>query len=145
MRWSDISFKLTDRSLRQFAGLWLVFVGALALWQWLGHQRPVAGAVLGALAGSVGAAGLIWPRAAWPFYAGLTVVTFPIGWVVSRALIGVLFFGIFTPLGILFHLIGRDALRVKRSRDGSTPGRNTATYWIPKATPTDVRSYFRMS
>ena len=138
MRWSDISFKLSNRSLRQFAVLWLAFLGGLACWQWLGHGRPVAGAILGALALSVGIAGLIWPRAAWPFYVGLTVLTFPIGWVMTRAILGILFLGLFTPIGLLFKLLGRDVLQVKRRAEKTT-------YWAPKRTPSDPRSYLRLS
>ncbi len=138
MRWSDISFKLSSRSLRQFAVLWLAFFGGLACWQWLGHGRTVAGAILGALAVSVAIAGLIWPRAAWPFYVGLTVLTFPIGWVMTRAILGIMFLGLFTPIGLLFKLLGRDALQVKRRAEKTT-------YWASKRTPSDPRSYLRLS
>ena len=33
MQWSDIQFHPPLKTLRQFAGLWLVFFGGLAAWQ----------------------------------------------------------------------------------------------------------------
>ena len=39
MQWSDIQFDPPRKTLRQFAGLWLVFFGGLALWQGSG-ARP---------------------------------------------------------------------------------------------------------
>jgi len=66
------------------------------------------------------------------------VAAFPIGWVVSRLILSTLFFGIFTPVAFVFRLVGRDALqRYRRPQQDSC--------WIPKATATDPRSYFRQS
>ena len=39
MRWSDIQFDPPRKVLRQFAGLWLLFFGGLALWEILGRGR----------------------------------------------------------------------------------------------------------
>ena len=39
MRWSDIQFDPPRKLLRQFAGLWLLFFGGLALWEILGRGR----------------------------------------------------------------------------------------------------------
>jgi hypothetical protein len=65
------------------------------------------------------------------------VLTTPIRIVVSGALLRVMYYGIFTPLALLFRLIGRDALARRRTNAGS--------YWTPKTTPTDMKSYFRQS
>ena len=40
MQWSDIPFDPSRKTLRQFAGLWLVFFGGMALWQALGAGVP---------------------------------------------------------------------------------------------------------
>ena len=65
-------------------------------------------------------------------------ITYPIGWVVSHVVLAVLFLGVFTPVAVLFRLIGRDALARRRPPD-------RATYWLPMPAPDDVRSYFRQS
>ena len=53
-------------------------------------------------------------------------------------MLAVLFYGLFTPVALLFRLIGRDALSLRR-RAG------TASYWKPKPAAPAVRSYFRQS
>jgi hypothetical protein len=63
-------------------------------------------------------------------------VTFPIGWTGSRLLLACLYYGIFTPVGLIFKLIGRDAL-ARRSRPGQL------TYWESKPMSADMRSYLR--
>ena len=135
MKWSDLPLRPDDRTLRQFAGLWVVFFGGMAAWQWLGHDRPTVGLVLAVLAATVGPVGLVWPRAIRPIFVGWIVAVFPIGWVVSLLVLGLLFFVVFTPLGLLFRLIGRDALLLKRRPE-------LATYWTPKPAIAPAR-YFR--
>ena len=39
MQWSDIQFDPPRKTLRQFAGLWLVFFGGMAIWQALVRGR----------------------------------------------------------------------------------------------------------
>ena len=47
-----------------------------------------------------------------------------------------MFFGLFTPIGLVFRLIGRDPLqRARRVRGGIVLG--------PQAGPADVRRYFK--
>ena len=43
MRWSDIQFDPPRKMLRQFAGLWLVFFGGMAIWEILGRGRSGLG------------------------------------------------------------------------------------------------------
>jgi len=138
MRWSDLKLDPPARLLRQFAGLWLVFVGSIALWQGLARERPLAGWILGALALGFGLAGLAWPKSIRPLYVGMTVAAFPIGWLMTRIILFGMFYGLFTPIGFLFKVMGRDALRLKRRKE-------KPTYWLSKSTPSDVRSYFRLS
>jgi hypothetical protein len=66
------------------------------------------------------------------------VLVFPLGWLVSRLLLASVFYGLITPMGFVFRLIGRDALALR-----SHSGQNT--YWQPKPMPDDVRSYYRQS
>jgi hypothetical protein len=125
----------TDRILRQFAGIWLVLFGGFAGWSaYQGHgARSV---VLAVVAMIVGPLGLIRPGAIGPVFAILMTLTRPIGAVVTRIIVGIMFYGLFTPLALLFRLIGRDVLAVKR-REG--PG----SYWTRRQTVADPRRYFR--
>lgn len=128
----------SDRTLRQFAGLWLLVVGGLAGWHGLVRDSHAVALGLGTLAILVGTLGLARPRAVGPLFTGLMLVTYPIGWLVSRILLVVLFYGMFTPVALLFRLIGRDAL-VRRRRPAGP------TYWAAKPEATDVRRYLRQS
>ena len=47
MHWSDIPFDPSRTTLRQFAGLWLVFFGGMALWQALVRGHIGLASILG--------------------------------------------------------------------------------------------------
>jgi Saxitoxin biosynthesis operon protein SxtJ len=134
MRWSDIPFHPNTRTLRQFAVLWVCFFLGMAGWQWFRHDNRTAAAVLAAIS-AVGLWGCWRPGDLRPVFVGWMVLAFPIGWAVSLVMMAVLFYVIFTPLGFLFRLSGRDFLRLRRD-----PGADT--YWEPMALNTDPKSYF---
>ena len=79
----------SNKTLRQFAGLCLLIFGGLAVWQyvWLDHQRLAL--VFAGLALVLGCGGLVWPRGIRPIFLTAMALTMPIGWVVSRLLLGV--------------------------------------------------------
>jgi hypothetical protein len=113
----------------------LVVIGLLAIRAGL-EYGPLTGAAVGVLAVTVSVAGLIRPASVRLLFLVLTLVTLPIGWVVSHALLALTYFVTFAPLALFFRLIGRDAL--KRNFE---PAR--ASYWEPKLTPTDPARYLR--
>ena len=136
MRWSDIPFSPPPKLLRQFAVLWLLFFGSSAAWQGMVRGRPVVASALALVALAVGLAGILRPAAARPIFVGWMVLAFPIGWTVSLLLLGIVYFGIFTPMALVFRLTNRDAL-------GLRPGPEKETYWEPHPAPADIRRYFR--
>ena len=136
MRWSDIQFDPTRKTLRQFAGLWLVVFAGMGLWQALVRGHTSLGTSLGGLALVVGLAGLTRPEWVRLIYVGWMVLAFPIGWSVTQLVLLFLYFGLFTPISLIFRLIGRDPLQRAR-RVG------VESYWTPKPAPVDVRSYFK--
>lgn len=136
MQWSDVPFDPTRKTLRQFAGLWFVFFGGLAIYQAFYGGRTTAGIILGVIALAGGLIGLAAPGWLRPIFVAWMVLAFPIGWTVSLITLAVMYYGLFTPLGLYFRLIGRDPL--ERKLDPSAE-----TYWTPKATPADPRRYFQ--
>ena len=118
MQWSDIQFSPSERTLRQFAGLFLVVFGVLALKEALVRQRPQPAFVYGALALTIGPLGLLKPALVRPIYVGWCVVAFPIGWLVSTTILGLLFYGMFTPIAFVFRIMGRDALALRPTGGG---------------------------
>jgi hypothetical protein len=136
MRWSDIPRSPSTTMLRQFAALWLVFFGGIAAWQWLARGRVGIAAAVAALAIGVGVLGLARPQAVRPIFVGWMILAFPIGWTVSLILLGLVYYGLFLPLGLVFRLLGRDALQLR-------PRPALTTYWTPRSSPADIRRYFR--
>jgi len=129
-------FNPSDRVLRQFAALWIVFFLAIAARQEYHHQRHTVAIVLAVLAVTIGPLGLAWPRIIRPVFTGWMRVTYPIGWVVSRVVLGIIFYGLFTPVAWLFRIMGRDALMLK-------PRPDSGTYWCPKPSASDKAQYMR--
>ena len=138
MQWSDIQRDPDRRTLRQFALIWIVFFAGLAVYQQTVRDRPLAAAILAVLAVTVGPIGLLWPRAVRHIFVTWSVIAFPIGWVVSWIALGLLFYGVFTPIGLLFRLIGRDALMRRRPTGQDT-------YWTATGPPPSASSYFRQA
>jgi hypothetical protein len=136
MQWADIPFRPPERTLRQFAGLWLVFFAAVGCWQGLVQDNPVLGIVCGVLAVVVGSAGLLKPPLVRPLFVGWMILAFPLGWTISRIVLAAAFYGVFTPVGLVFKALGRDPL-ARRSQPGKE------SYWAPKPMPADARSYLR--
>jgi hypothetical protein len=137
MQWSDIQFSPSDRTLRQFAGLFLLVFGGLAAIEAIVRHRPQLAVVYAVLALVVGSVGLVAPRAVRFVYIGWSVVAFPIGWLVSTVVLGVLFYGVFTPIGLAFRAAGRDVLARRRT--------DVDSYWRPKMAAQSSREYFRQS
>ena len=67
----------------------------------------------------------------------LSVVAFPIGFVLSHVLMATIFYLVITPIGLCFRLVGRDALGRKLE-----PGR--ASYWHSRGPARDASSYFKL-
>ena len=72
-----------------------------------------------------------------PLYVGLMVVAAPIGLVISYALMTVIYFGLFVPVGLLFRVLGRDPLQ-------KYPDPNATSYWHVRGTPRAPPSYLRL-
>jgi hypothetical protein len=125
------------RILRQFAAAWLIAFLAFAAHRWFVGQRAFAALVCLILALGVGALGLARPMRVRPLFEIAVAISLPIGWLMTRVVTLFLFFVVFTPLGWLFRLFGRDFLGLRRRR-------SVSTYW--KEFPaSDVETYFRQS
>jgi hypothetical protein len=136
MKWSDIPFDPNRKVLRQFAALWLVFFLALGANQYWWQGRPRLGLALAVVAVLLGLPGLAWPTLLRRVFVAAMVLAFPIGWGVSLLLLAIVYFLVLTPVALFFRLRGRDWL-------GRRPAPDRKSFWEPKQTPLEVRSYFR--
>ena len=136
MKWSDIQFQPTKRVLRQFAAAWLVIFLGLGAYHYLKLEQHTRGIVFAAVALLIGPLGLFKPAAVRWIFVSWMVLAFPAGWLISQLMLAVLFYLVLTPTAVLFRLRGRDLLVRK-------PMPDPVSFWVPKHTPEDVRSYFR--
>ncbi|MBN2561887.1 MAG: hypothetical protein JXQ75_13250 [Phycisphaerae bacterium] len=145
MTTAKLDLNPSPRTLRLFGLTGLVVfpaVAALAYWQKLifsplsegtGHTTGYVLLVLAVYCGSCAAAA---PKLLRPLYVLMSVVFFPIGVVVSHVVMAIVFYLVLTPVGIVFKIIGRDAMT--RKFDPSA-----TTYWVQREPPADVKRYFR--
>lgn len=130
-----IDWNPSPRQLRQFA--WIAPVG-FALVGWTVHRMggalwwPIAGLALGLV---LLVLGLARPLALRPIYVLFMALAAPIGWVLSNLLVAIFYFLLITPLGLLFRLIGRDPLAVRRQ--------SSRTAWTERPASRDPGTYYR--
>jgi hypothetical protein len=140
----EINFNPDLKMLRQFGVIAFVGFGILAALAYyeklifsfgLGESRMTvvtAFAVLGSVALLFS---LVAPKANRLLYVGLTLLAFPIGFVLSYVIMGTLYFLIIGPIAVVMRLFGRDSMH--RSYDPNAP-----TYWSEPSPPRDKESYF---
>ena len=89
--------------------------------------------VFGALGALLVVAGLVAPPAARAFHTGWMKFAVALGYVNSRVLLTVLYYGLFTPYGVVSRLF-RDPLRRRGARQES--------YWVERKTTRQAREQF---
>jgi len=114
---------------RQFGYLFAAVFTIIAFWPlwplhapnfyWLGG----AGAWL--------AVALICPRLLAPLYKGWMKFGHVLGWINARIILGLVFFVLVTPIGLVMRLFGKDPLRMRAKK--------SASYWI-RRDPLDPQS-----
>ncbi len=141
----DLNLRPDARTLRQFGWIALAGFGLLALLAWRGlalfaaipeGARGEVALVLAALAGASALFSLVFPRANWPLYVGLTLVAFPIGFVLSYVILATLFYVVIAPIGLVMRLLGLDPLERRIQRDARS-------YWVDARPPRPRSSYFK--
>jgi hypothetical protein len=124
------------RELRLFAALWFpLFVAGIGLLSlkltdgWEGARIVWGSGVVLAVAM------LAAPALARVVFLGLSYATFPIGFVVSYVVLGVVYFGVLTPLGLVLRALGRDSMRLRRDPSATT-------YWHERHAERPAADYF---
>jgi hypothetical protein len=133
-----IQWNPSTKQLRQFAGIWFpAFCGLVgySIGHKTGHWSEVK--IGWVLAGLLSVGGLVLPSLIRPIFVGLILLTFPIGWVVSHLLLGLIFYGVVTPIGLILRISGHDPLQLKKPIGNSV--------WKTSAGKTDATRYLRQS
>ncbi len=133
----QLNTKPSDRQLRQFAGMVLPLAALIiAALLWLKFDQPTAALVFIGVTVPLCIAGYFRPALVRPVYVAWMVAAYPIGWVISHLVIGVIFFLVVTPIGLVMRLVGRDPLNRKFDLESET-------YWKPRKSSDDPARYFR--
>jgi hypothetical protein len=102
----------------------------------LGNAAPMVAYVFWGIGAVSTLLSLMAPGLNRYLYAGLTLLTFPIGFILSHVLLGIVFYFVITPVGVVMRLLGRDPL--ERTFDPEA-----STYWVDHVEPKSVEEYFR--
>jgi hypothetical protein len=141
----DIKFNPSKKDLRNFGFIALVafgLIGALVYWKRglfgfdFGQATETVSYILWGLGLLSGLFSLVIPAANRALYVALSLITYPIGFVVSHVVMAFIFFVIITPVGLLFRVLGRDPLHRKFDRSAES-------YWDPHVARKDKASYFK--
>src|SRR3954447_25336040 len=124
------------KTLAEFSEFAMFFLGMVGAPLAHFRGRPTLAAGCWAAAVAIRLVGAWRPLRLRPVYLGLTLATWPIGWVVSHLLLALLYYGVVTPIGLAFRLAGRDPLARRFDRDA-------ATYWEPYDPDRGVDRYLR--
>jgi hypothetical protein len=108
---------VTLADLRRFGLLVGAIFLAIGLWPVVrGRDVHVWAVGVGAV---LFAAGVLWPAGLRPVHRGWIALSEVLGWINSRLILGVIFFGLITPMAAVWRLLGRDPMqrRFERSVD----------------------------
>ena len=141
----EINFNPDRKTLRNFGFIAFFGFGMLAAMAWtesflfsfgLGGARTAVTGVFTVLGIYSLLAGLVYPPANRLIFVGLSMITFPIGFVLSYLIMGVLFFGVFGFIAMLMRLFGYDPMARRRDADA-------ASYWNDARPARPGSDYFK--
>jgi polyferredoxin len=120
---SKINWNPSTKDLRWFGVVVLIGFGLIAFIVYRRGNESAATTIL-AVSSAVAFLAIVLPPLSRPFYFLWMLLALVLGSVMSRIIMGFIFYGVLTPVGLFFRLIKRDALR----RQKVVPAPNT--YWL---------------
>ena len=124
---------VTDTQARKTAFIVGGVLLLLAAWNFY-RGRMTALYVLGGTACALFLVGLLLPPLARRFHILWMRLAVALGYINSRILLSLMFYGVFTPYGLVMRLFGRDPLHRRGARRES--------YWIPRKTTRQTKEQF---
>ena len=109
----------TPKDLRNFGLLVGGVFTVIGIWPMLFHSlAPRWWALLPGIL--LIAFGLIWPTALAFVYRGWMAVGLVLGWINTRIILGIIFYGLMTPFGLFMRVRGKDLMRKLFVQDAET-------------------------
>ena len=131
-----INWNPDRKELRQFSAALFVFtllVGGVLWWK-LGPNRISQTLWIGGPLLSI--VGLAVPPVMRPVFIGLSLLAFPIGYVIGFVALASVYYLLITPIGLALRLFGRDSMHRTFDRDSTT-------YWIRRRESLPAKRYFQ--
>ena len=110
----------------------LILIAALSYWR----GRVVTAGVLGGIAALLISGGLFAPVWARRFHIAWMRLALLLGYINSRILLSLMYYGVFSLYGVVSKLAGRDPLK-RRQRS-----RQQKSYWVPRKTTRQSKEQF---
>ena len=126
---------MTHRHEKHFGFLFVAVFAIVAFWPLWPLRVPNPYWMGGA--GALLALALLYPKALTPLYKAWMAFGHVLGWINARIILGIVFFVVVMPIGLIMRLFGKDFLRMRPNRTGS--------YWAQrdlKLTPQSMRNQF---
>ena len=107
------------KELRNFGLLIGAIFTLIGLWPMLFRGEPLRlwAVVIGSVL--ILSGGLV-PNSLAPIHRGWMWIGHVLGWINTRFLLGLIFYGLITPIGIVFRVLGKDTMRQAFSDTSST-------------------------
>jgi saxitoxin biosynthesis operon SxtJ-like protein len=102
--------KATRKELRQFGLVVGTVFTVIGLWPLVFRGEPLRLWAIG-VGGLLIACGGVLPSLLAPIHTGWMWVGHILGWINTRILLGIVFYALVTPIGIVLRLMGKDTMR----------------------------------
>jgi hypothetical protein len=132
----EINRNPSRRELLVFGVLLAVFVGVVGGLCRFQFDAPAAARAIWIGGGALAALFFVVPPVRRPIYLGWIYAAYPIGFVVSHVILGAIYYVLFTSIGLLLRVLGKDPMC--RAFD-----RNAKSYWVEHDPHKDPRRYVR--
>ena len=108
-----------SKELRNFGVLIGGMFSVIGIWPLLLRGEPVRFWAIG-LGGALIMLGGVFPSALATFHRGWMQIGHILGWINTRILLSLVYYGLITPMGILFRLMEKDMMRKTFVQDSPT-------------------------
>ena len=132
----EINRNPSRRDLAWFGAVLLAFFIVIGLVIGRATHSELVRNVLWGVGGVLALAYYAVPVLRKPMFVGWMYAAYPLGYVISHVLLGLIYFAVVTPIGLLMRAVGHDPMERRFDRAAQT-------YWVPREPVSDVKRYFR--
>lgn len=134
----ELNTNPSRRDLAWFGPLLVIFGGLVGACFYHDNQNPTVAYWIWSIAAGLATLFFLVPPLRRPIFVGWVTIVFPIGWVISHLILGITYYLVITPIGLVMRLVGHDPLHRRFDRTASS-------YWIAHKPVDTAARYFRQS